>query len=90
MSVYARRDDILMEVNVTPNRADCLSHIGLSREIACVLNRKLKPVRSKLKAKKGLSVKSGMKVKVLDPSACPRYSVRLIEGGENSGVSRLA
>jgi len=30
--------DILLEIGITPNRADCLSHIGLAREIACFEN----------------------------------------------------
>ncbi|MFM7157280.1 MAG: phenylalanine--tRNA ligase subunit beta, partial [Bacteroidota bacterium] len=28
-------DDIYLEIGITPNRADCLSHMGLAREIAC-------------------------------------------------------
>ena len=35
--------DILMDVNVTPNRADCLSHLGLAREISSLFNRPLRP-----------------------------------------------
>ena len=36
--------DILIDVNVTPNRADCLSHLGLAREISSLFNR---PFRTK-------------------------------------------
>lgn len=36
--------DILIDVNVTPNRADCLSHLGLAREISSLFNR---PFREK-------------------------------------------
>ena len=35
-------NDILFELKVTPNRADCLSHLGLAREVACLLSRPLK------------------------------------------------
>ena len=31
-------DDIIFELSVTANRADCLSHIGLAREVACLLD----------------------------------------------------
>ena len=34
--------DILIDVNVTPNRADCLSHLGLAREISSLFNRPFK------------------------------------------------
>lgn len=36
---YAGLSDIFFELKVTPNRADCLSHMGLAREIACLLSR---------------------------------------------------
>ncbi len=39
---YSGLTDILYEINVTPNRADCLSHVGLAREISCLLNRSLR------------------------------------------------
>ncbi len=41
-------DDILFELKVTPNRADCLSHLGLARELACLLGRELKTPDIKL------------------------------------------
>ncbi len=34
-------EDTLLEVNVTPNRGDCLSHIGIAREISAIFNRPL-------------------------------------------------
>jgi phenylalanyl-tRNA synthetase beta chain len=36
------KDDIILEFELTPNRSDCLNVIGLAREIAPVLNTKLK------------------------------------------------
>lgn len=41
-SSYYQLDDVVMELKVTPNRADCLSHLGLAREIAALLGRPLK------------------------------------------------
>src|SRR5512133_3901621 len=34
-------EDVLLEVNVTPNRPDCLSHVGIARELAALLGRKV-------------------------------------------------
>ena len=34
-------DDVLLEVNVTPNRPDCLSHVGVARELAALLGTKV-------------------------------------------------
>lgn len=39
---YYQLDDVVMELKVTPNRADCLSHLGLAREISALLGRPLK------------------------------------------------
>ena len=35
-SQYEGLDDITFELKVTANRADCLSHYGLAREVACM------------------------------------------------------
>ena len=37
-------NDIIFKLNITPNRADCLSHFGLARELSCLLDRKMKKV----------------------------------------------
>ncbi len=40
---YAGLNDIIFDIDITPNRADCLSHFGLSRELSCILNQPFKP-----------------------------------------------
>ena len=76
---YVGFSDIIFDVSVTPNRADCLSHFGLSREISCLFNRKLlKRNTEKLNKTKGLSVKS-LPVKVKNKISCPRYSGRIVK-----------
>lgn len=47
-STFAELNDVTFELKVTPNRADCLSHIGLAREIACLLNRPFKTPEPKI------------------------------------------
>lgn len=72
--------EALFEVEVTSNRPDWLSHIGVAREIAAVENLKLKipPIETQdthLRPKEyGIQIK--------DPGACPYYSGILIEGVE--------
>lgn len=75
---YIGLDDVLLDVNVTSNRADCLSHLGLSRELAAILNLTYKspvislqtePVKNPL-----ISVIVSQQVYGL----CPRYAGRLI------------
>src|SRR5512133_3565985 len=40
--------DVFLEVNVTPNRPDALSHIGIAREVAAILGKKLRLPAPKL------------------------------------------
>ncbi len=40
---YMGLDDVVLDINVTSNRADCLSHLGLARELATLLNTNYKP-----------------------------------------------
>lgn len=70
-------DDISFELKVTPNRADCLSHFGLAREIGCLLNKKVKSPEVLTKFNSA-STKSKIKLEVLESELCPRYCGRYI------------
>jgi len=76
---YAGHDDIVFELKVTPNRADCLSHYGLAREIGCLLN---KPVKVPEIAQNfsGGSTQDKIKLEVLNSELCPRYCGRYLSG----------
>lgn len=76
---YAGYDDVTFELKVTPNRADCLSHYGLARELGCLLN---KPVKSPETLTKfaSASTKQKFKLEVLNQELCPRYCGRYISG----------
>lgn len=78
-SEFAGLNDVILEINVTPNRADCLSHIGLAREISCLLDRPLKLPEAKIKMGAG-KTKEQMDVKLIDSKLCPRYAGRSIFG----------
>jgi phenylalanyl-tRNA synthetase beta chain len=70
-------EDTLIEVDLTPNRPDCTSIIGIAREVAGFTNQKLKvPVTNELPALTGTGVP--FSVEVLDPQDCPRYAGRLL------------
>ncbi len=72
-------DDVTFELKVTPNRADCLSHFGLARELGCLLDKPVKPAEVLTKFSKS-STKDKMKLEVLDIELCPRYCGRYISG----------
>ena len=76
-AVYAGLDDVVFELNVTPNRADCLSHVGLARELGCVLDR---PVRLPSTDFAPHLIGESIKVELKDSDRCPRYSGRQVKG----------
>ena len=72
-------EDVLLEVNVTPNRPDCLSHIGIAREVAAFLGRPIRPPEVKL-AEAGPPAAGLAAVRIEAPDRCARYAARVIEG----------
>lgn len=75
--------DTVLEIDLTPNRPDCLSIIGVAREIAAFHNKPvqyppIKPVAAdQTDASKNISNLTS--VTVQNPELCPRYCVRLFE-----------
>ena len=77
-SVEAVGGTSVLDVEVTSNRTDCLSHIGLARELAALLGRQLKVASAGAKAS-GPDVASLTKVQIDDLVGCPYYSARVIQ-----------
>ena len=72
----------VMELEITPNRPDCLSIIGMAREASASLNKVLKyPVINIVKEQGDISelVKG---IDVQDSALCPRYYAKVIEDAE--------
>jgi len=70
--------DYVFDVFITPNRPDCLSIIGLAREISAITGMRLRRPRAVLPKVKGPH-RSGMKIKIQSPEHCYRYSGRMLE-----------
>lgn len=71
--------DIVIDLEVTSNRPDCLGHLGIARETAVLFQKELRvpPAQVKESATKTASVTS---VTIECPDLCPRYSARVIRG----------
>lgn len=68
--------DTVLELEITPNRPDCLNLLGIARELSAVLNKTLRYPRArriKIPAKKA-------NISILDKAGCPRYIGALIRG----------
>lgn len=70
-------EDTMIEVDLTPNRPDCASVIGVAREVAGVVSGALK--RSGPATLPELQSSASFTVRVEDTKACPRYAARLIK-----------
>ncbi|MGA2150657.1 MAG: phenylalanine--tRNA ligase subunit beta, partial [Geobacteraceae bacterium] len=71
--------DTIMEIGLTPNRADCLSIIGVAREIAAKLGVPVK-YPGHVVEEEGADIAGLAAVIVEDPQLCPRYCARYISG----------
>lgn len=74
---YLQLDDVAIEVDLTPNRADCLSIAGLAREVG-VLNR-CDVVAPEIEAVEPQCQES-FPIRVYASQACPRYLARIVKG----------
>ncbi|MGP1956629.1 MAG: phenylalanine--tRNA ligase subunit beta [Arsenophonus sp. NC-PE1-MAG3] len=74
---YLQLDDHIFEVSLTPNRVDCLSILGIARDIAAINNLKLNMV--KIEPVKGTDT-TIFPILVEAPMACPRFLGRVIKG----------
>ncbi len=71
--------ETVLELEVTPNRPDCLSLIGIAREVAALYGTKLRKPELKL-AEAGAPVTDLTRVAIEDAEGCPRYTARILTG----------
>ncbi len=73
-------DDWVLDVEVTSNRGDCLSHVGIARELSALLNRPCKdsPLGPPRPQQSAGSV--GVDVVIEAAHLCPQYTARVIRG----------
>lgn len=80
VSTLYGKPDSLFDLEITSNRPDLLSHLGVARELAALLN---KPVKlPEVKAVKGEG--KALEVEIQNAEGCPRYTGRIIRGVKNT------
>ncbi|HLL90021.1 MAG TPA: phenylalanine--tRNA ligase subunit beta [Tepidisphaeraceae bacterium] len=72
-------DDTVIDVEVTSNRSDCLSHAGVARELAALLKRQFVDVQARA-AEAASPAKDAVSVRIDAPQLCPHYTARVIRG----------
>jgi phenylalanyl-tRNA synthetase beta chain len=69
--------DVVYDLSITPNRPDCLSHIGIARELGVVTGQTIALPDAAL-TEKDEPAEKFCAIEIRDPKACPRYSGRVI------------
>jgi phenylalanyl-tRNA synthetase beta chain len=78
--------DSVLDVEVPSNRPDCLSHIGIAREVSVIEKTDISDLRSEISNQKSKAPKTEAKaadftaVEIKDPDLCPRYAARIVRG----------
>jgi len=83
---YLRLDDRVIEIGLTPNRADCLGIAGIAREVGLLNDL---PVTPPVIEPAPAAIDEGFPVELQAPEHCPRYVGRLIRGVDNTRPSPL-
>ena len=77
LRTYLKLDDISIDVDLTPNRGDCLGVEGIAREVGTLTGTDLTPPPFK---SVGAEITDAFNISVEAPEACPRYLGRIIRG----------
>ena len=82
---YLGMGDTVLDLEITPNRPDCLSMTGMAREVGAMYQADvaypLKAMAAKLPAvTAGAPAADAVTVEVADPARCARYTARVIDG----------
>lgn len=71
--------EVVFDLEITPNRPDCLSILGVARELAALTGRALRvpetPLREAI-----TEARERVRVQIDDPEGCPRYTARVLTG----------
>lgn len=89
---YLSLEDVIIDVDLTPNRADCFSMRGVAREAAMLLGQDLPAdFAAEQLGVQPVAVESGETVAIGNqaPQSCPQYFARVIEGVDNTRPTPL-
>ncbi len=79
LAAYLGLPETVLEVEITPNRPDCLSVLGVAREVAAVTGADLRTPRPRVR-EEGPPVERETSVEIRAPELCHRYAARVIRG----------
>src|SRR5437773_7189612 len=78
-AVAERDGDYVLDVEVPSNRGDCLSHVGIARELAAIKGSQVSSFKLQFSNTEG-AASDFASVEIRDPDLCPRYAARIVRG----------
>ncbi|HHJ53159.1 MAG TPA: phenylalanine--tRNA ligase subunit beta, partial [Caldithrix abyssi] len=79
-ALLSKEEDYLLDFFITPNRPDCLSVVGIAREIAALTGSTLRLPQVQVQEQSTEKIDDLVSIKIHDPEGCPRYAARIIRG----------
>ena len=67
----------IFDINVTPNRPDCLSHLGIAREISIMSGKNIDYPEDSVQ-ESDIQIEGLVNITIKNKKACPRYSARVV------------
>jgi phenylalanyl-tRNA synthetase beta chain len=90
LRAYLALDEIVLELNITPNRGDAMSVIGVAREVAALSGGKVKaPPAPAAQAPHAAALRDTVGVHLDAPIACPKFVGRIIRGVNNKAATPI-
>ncbi len=71
--------DKVVEFEITSNRPDCFSTVGLAREAAATYNKEFKYPKIEVKEEADGDINEMIQVEIKNPELCPRYTARIVK-----------
>ena len=75
---YYGSSDTVLDCEITPNRPDCLSMIGMARETGAIFNRDYHVELPAIKSETGRATADEISVEIADEGLCDRYVARIV------------
>ena len=78
--IHPFEDDFVFDIDLTSNRGDCLSHLGVAREIGVITDSKLQISNFGLEENTEFGNRNPAAVQIADADLCHRFTARIIRG----------
>jgi phenylalanyl-tRNA synthetase beta chain len=87
---YLALDEMILELNITPNRGDAMSVIGVAREVAALSGGRVRaPATPSVQPPHAAELRDTLRVHLDAPTACPKFVGRIIRGVNNKAATPI-